>query len=152
MRRKTEFSLCKMEMRAVCISLTVTPCSKRLVTMRYSKLFVPAGEQNAMKKARSNEMYQLESSGSLSILVPSSANVWEQPRCWRLKKSSSRHVGEPASSFVLMQGVLSFVWSLDAFPHCWLLFLFLFEAVMPSKLPPCLVWATQSFLGMARKE
>lgn len=41
---------------------------------------VPAGELNAMKKATSNEMSQLGSSGRLSILLPSSANVWEQPR------------------------------------------------------------------------
>jgi len=45
------------------------------------RVSVPAGELNAMKKARSTEMSQLGSSGRLSILLPSSANVWEQP--WR---------------------------------------------------------------------
>lgn len=54
---------------------------------------VPAGELNAMKKAMSNEMSQLGSSGRLSILPPSSANVWEQPRCPQTGEELSQGCG-----------------------------------------------------------
>lgn len=75
------------------------------------------------------------------------------PGTHRLKKSSPKGVGEPASPLVLMQWVVSSAWSSATSAHCWLLVHAPVQVcVIPTKPPPPLVWAVLSFLEIAREE